>query len=284
MTCHRSATRPLLFMPMLAAASQVFGYESTFPSDWLKNVSQTQEEQPHWMTPLVTVTPRLEQEFRYDQSRQHVQNGTTVDNYGGNKGFEFIPSEDTEVIVGIPAYEQKATKATTVTGWADESFLLKYRLLASNEEGGNYIISTFLGLTVPTGDEAFSNHHTLFTPTLAAGKGWGGRESGFDIQSTLSAAIPSGGKDTLGIPVVWNIAVQAHVGKVFWPEMETSLTHWEDGTHAGKNQIAMTYGLILGRFTIENRVKAIVGLGYQAVETSFETFNHALLGTARLTF
>src|SRR5438477_5012549 len=25
------------------------------------------ESQPHWMTPVVTVTPRLEQEFRYDQ-------------------------------------------------------------------------------------------------------------------------------------------------------------------------------------------------------------------------
>src|SRR5690349_17368607 len=32
--------------------------------DWLNMASATQAAQPHWMTPLVTVTPRLEQEFR----------------------------------------------------------------------------------------------------------------------------------------------------------------------------------------------------------------------------
>ena len=36
-------------------------------SDWFARVSKTQAEQPHWITPLVTVTPRLEQELRYDQ-------------------------------------------------------------------------------------------------------------------------------------------------------------------------------------------------------------------------
>jgi hypothetical protein len=29
-------------------------------------VSKTQAEQPHWITPVNTTTPRLEQEFRYD--------------------------------------------------------------------------------------------------------------------------------------------------------------------------------------------------------------------------
>jgi hypothetical protein len=36
-------------------------------------VSASQEAQPHWMTPLVTVTPRLEQELRWDFYDQ--QNG-----------------------------------------------------------------------------------------------------------------------------------------------------------------------------------------------------------------
>ena len=31
---------------------------------WLDMVSASQAAQPSWMTPLVTVTPRLEQEFR----------------------------------------------------------------------------------------------------------------------------------------------------------------------------------------------------------------------------
>ena len=31
-------------------------------------MNRTQAEQPHWVTPLVTVTPRLEQEFRTDRA------------------------------------------------------------------------------------------------------------------------------------------------------------------------------------------------------------------------
>src|SRR5438094_8143177 len=35
-------------------------------ASWFDRVLTTKAEQPRWMTPLVTVTPRLEQEFRYD--------------------------------------------------------------------------------------------------------------------------------------------------------------------------------------------------------------------------
>ncbi|MGH9782363.1 MAG: hypothetical protein ACRD33_11165, partial [Candidatus Acidiferrales bacterium] len=35
-------------------------------SGWLARASATQAEQPHWITLLATVTPRLEQEIRYD--------------------------------------------------------------------------------------------------------------------------------------------------------------------------------------------------------------------------
>jgi hypothetical protein len=41
---------------------------------WLDMVSASQAAQPSWMTPLVTVTPRLEQEFRWDfYDQQKVQ-------------------------------------------------------------------------------------------------------------------------------------------------------------------------------------------------------------------
>ena len=50
-------------------------------------VSHTQAEQPHWITPLVTVTPRLEQELRYDFSWQE-KFGVTTGLYGGGKGVE----------------------------------------------------------------------------------------------------------------------------------------------------------------------------------------------------
>ena len=60
---------------------------------WLDMVSATQAAQPSWMTPLVTVTPRLEQEFRFDfYSQQNAPatspngNGQHLDNYGGPGG------------------------------------------------------------------------------------------------------------------------------------------------------------------------------------------------------
>src|SRR5262249_52675283 len=49
-----------------------------FFASWLRMVARTQSEQPHWVTPVATTTPRLEQEYRYDMSWQTQPNGTTT--------------------------------------------------------------------------------------------------------------------------------------------------------------------------------------------------------------
>ena len=41
-------------------------------------VSETQADQPHWITPLNTTTPRLEQEFRYDIQWQTHNSGVAA--------------------------------------------------------------------------------------------------------------------------------------------------------------------------------------------------------------
>src|ERR1700722_16906242 len=64
--------------------------------NWFPRVTQIQSEQPHWITPLVTVTPRLEEEVRYDQFFQSMRNGLATDNFGGGKGIELIPFQNTE--------------------------------------------------------------------------------------------------------------------------------------------------------------------------------------------
>jgi hypothetical protein len=74
-----------------------------------------------------------------------------LDNYGAGKGLELIPTSDTELILGVPAYETRKTPKGTQSGWADETFLLKYRAVSANEESGNYIVTGFLGVSVPTG-------------------------------------------------------------------------------------------------------------------------------------
>ena len=48
---------------------------------------------------------------------------------------------------------------------------VKQRLISANEENGNYIVTTFLGVQAPTGQVPFTNDAWVMTPTLAAGKG-----------------------------------------------------------------------------------------------------------------
>src|SRR5690348_14714063 len=63
---------------------------SDYFRNWFARVEQAQASQPHWMTPVVTVTPRLEQEVRYDQYWQHLGNGAEVNTFGSGKGLELI--------------------------------------------------------------------------------------------------------------------------------------------------------------------------------------------------
>jgi hypothetical protein len=52
--------------------------EDGFLADWFNMVSETQADQPHWITPLSTTTPRLEPEFRYDIQGQTHYGGVTA--------------------------------------------------------------------------------------------------------------------------------------------------------------------------------------------------------------
>jgi len=258
--------------------------------DWFPRVTRIQSEQPHWITPLVTVTPRLEEEYRYDQLWEAQPHGKALDNFGANKGLELIPFENTEVILGVPGWiahngtlpkppRQGATKPD-VDGWADETFLVKYRLLSANEDNGNYILTVFMGFSAPTGSDGNSSRHAIFTPTVAFGKGWGD----FDFQSTLGIAVPNGGMQRLGAPLAYNTAFQYRLFKYFWPEFEVNYTWWPNGEKTGVNQVFLTPGIIIGRIPIHDRVGLTFGAGYQVAVTHQPAYNNAVIATARIPF
>ena len=229
--------------------------------DWFNRVDRAQAAQPHWITPVATTTPRLEEEFRYDQFFEKLGNGGTLHNFDGGKGLELIPSENVELIFGLPPYIERSqpTKPRSTSGFNDLPFLLvKYRLLSANEQSGNYIVTAFLQGSAPTGIEALSQHTYLITPTLAAGWGYGD----FDIQSTIGIAFPTDYSKRTGDIVTWNTTLQYHIWKI-WPELEMNDTFWLGGTRAGRHQIFLTPGAVLGRFPFGWRAKAIVGVGYQ---------------------
>ncbi|MGC2460563.1 MAG: hypothetical protein WA446_06260 [Steroidobacteraceae bacterium] len=264
-------------------ATRAPGWRDFF-AQWFAVSDAAKESQPHWMTPLVTVTPRLEQEFRYDQYWQTRAGGVEFDNYGNGKGFEFIPTPSTEVIIGVPAYEIKQTPKGNTYGWADETLLAKYRFISAKEEQGNYIVTGFLGVSLPSGNLAFTNRKGIVTPTIAAGKGWGTRNAGVDIQSTLGVGIPVADEKAIGTTVTWNTSLQAHVFGKLWPEIEANYTSYHDGAHAGKDQLALTAGVIAGRYALGPRARLILGAGYEWPVSSFSIYDHIRLATARVAF
>jgi hypothetical protein len=251
--------------------------------NWFTRVSQIQAEQPHWVTPLVTVTPRLEEELRYDQLYESDHDDHSLTSFGGGKGLELIPAQNIELIIGIPSYQTQFSSPQHKDGWTDESFLIKYRLLSANEQEGNYILTAFMGLSVPNGSDNTTGHHYLYTPTLAGGKGWGD----FDIQSTLGVTIPDNGsvKTGSGTPILSNTALQYHVMKYFWPEVEANFTYWPNGEHDEMSQLYITPGLLIGRLPIAGRLGLTFGVGYQmAVTDEHPNYRNNLVFSVRLPF
>jgi hypothetical protein len=253
-------------------------------------VSATQAAQPHWITPLVTVTPRLEQEFRTDFVRQYTPKGATTWNYGNGKGLEFIPERHTEILLNVPPYLRHSNDAPD--GFGDVSFLLKERILARNEQHGNAILTAFLGASVPTGKNGNGSCCAIVTPTLAMGKGFGG----LALTTTAGGSLPVTGQQKLGHTIAWNSVAQYRLGRSglggrCWPEFEVNASFYKGGANDGKVAAFGTPGIVFGRFPLRHdaqgepgRLGLTFGAGEQIAMTRFHTCNHALVLTARLPF
>lgn len=244
----------------------------------LRTSSRADAEQPHWIAPLFTVTPRLLEQLRFDVAQQ-VKNGFTTTNFGGGKGLELIPTERTEITVSTLPYLAHS-KPGVEDGFGDMSFLLKYRVAAGNEEKGNYIVSAFLGATLPTGSYSNGATSAAILPTLAAGKGWGK----FDFQTTFGAAIPTAHLDKLGTPLAHNVAFQYRVLGKFWPELEVNSTFWANGAQAGNKQVLLSPGLIVGKLHLWRRLGMTVGGGVQIPVTHFHVQDRNHLMSVRFPF
>jgi len=271
---------------LLFVAGVVFCFGSSFTraqdgyfSDWFQRVDKTQKEQPHWVTPLATTTPRLEEEFRYDQLWAVNSKGITTNNYDGGKGLELIPAEKIEVIFNLPPYLAHNNPADH-DGFGDVAFLVKYRVLSANEEHGSYILTVFLGWSLPTGTYTNGGLHAVITPTIAYGKGFGQ----FDAQGTFGVVFPIADTNLVGRNYLWNNTFQYRVLRKFWPEVELNSTFFQDGPHDGKKQTFVTPGLVIGRFHVGKRLGFTIGGGYQIAATHFHTNNHNAILSVRFPF
>jgi hypothetical protein len=274
----RRSGLPLVAMVIFILSNLAFPQDGYF-AGWFARVDKTKDEQPHWVTPIATTTPRLEEEYRYDQLWQTNAKEITTNNYDGGKGLELIPYEKVEVIFNVPPYLAH-NDPTVHDGFGDVAFLVKYRLLAANEKHGGYILTAFLGWSLPTGDHKNGALHPVITPTIAYGKGF----AGFDLQGTFGVGLPTADANLLGRTFVWNNAFQYRVLRKFWPEVELNSTLIQDGPNDGKKQIFVTPGLVMGRFRLWGRVGFTVGGGFQIATTRVHSTNHNGILSVRFPF
>jgi hypothetical protein len=277
----------------LFLAALIFCLSSTFTSaqdgffaDWFNMVSKTQAEQPHWITPLATTTPRLEQEFRYDIQWQTHNSSVTTDNYGVSKGLEIIPAKNFEVILAVPPYIVNNPDSPH-DGFGDWQFLVKYRIAAGNEEHGNYILTVFYQMSFPTGEYQEGALSPIITPTIAYGKGY----KNFDVQGTLGYSLSTGNGAAIGNNLLWNNTFQYRIFKKIWPEIEVNLNQYHGGNnnivptaHPGETLVYLTPGLVLGRFNLWHRLAFTAGGGFEIATTSFHPTNHIPILSIRFPF
>ena len=290
-----------LAMTLVPLAAQADPLDPIFVQQWMEMATATQAAQPHWMTPLVLVTPRLEQELRfdfYDQQNGSVSNGQGngqhIYNYGGPGGIraELIPTYYTELILAAPPIENAWGPKGPGQGPGDwPMFLVKDRFISANEQDGNYILSGFFQMSAPLATPGkISNNVLVAQPTLAGGKGWGD----FDIEMTISqqypvAAYGMGSTGTtltnFGDPILWNTVFQYHFMQYFWPELEVNYEYWPNGEHSGLSQVLLTPGIVFGRFPLgPARQNLIFGVGYQFAVTPNPVVYNNLVATIRYTF
>jgi len=257
--------------------------QSSFAERWEQRASATQKQQPTWPPPLATTFPGLIQVARTDFIRQTASNHVQTWNLDGSKGLNLIPCANTELDLNLPPYF-KHSATTVADGVGDLSFLLKYRFLAGNAQHGSRVASAFLTGTVPTGSYKNGSTDASIAPGVAVGKGLGW----FDVQSALSATLPVHNAAVLGRPVAWNTTLQMHTLQFLWPEVEFNATYFKGGPNDGKSQTFATPGLLLARkvhpHDASSRLGLCAGAGEQIALSSFHSYNHGILATARLLF
>ena len=153
-----------------------------------------------------------------------------------------------------------------------------------HEQHGSYTLSAFVLTTVPTGTYKERIDERQRGANARGRKGV--RASGRAVDT--GATLPTGSQATAtsGRPIGWNTAVQYHIGKLFFPEVESNATYYKGGTNDGRMQEFLTPGIVIGKCALhperpQSRPGLAFGGGMQIATGHFHAYNHALILTAR---
>jgi hypothetical protein len=272
-----------LFVLLAATTSNLLSQDNFF-SNWETRTSAAQAKQPPWPPPVVSPYPMLIQVFRADFTRQITPTLTSTWNYGASRGLNLIPGFNSEFDFYYPPYIQH-NNPKVKDGFGDVGFLYKYRILSRSEKEGNYLLSAQLTATIPTGSHTNGSPDASVSPTLLSGKGFGK----LDVMSCLGGTLPAEETNKLGRSIAWNTTVQYHLGKYFWPELESNSTYFFGGKNDGKKQNFLTPGIVFSKFKFhpsdqDSRTGVAFGAGVQIATSQFHTYNHELAITSRFIF
>jgi len=256
-----------------AQAAWIKGYEA--------RLKATLAQQPDWATPLITVSPRLEEDLRIDFVRQSIPAGQQTWNYGNTKGVQIVPFRRIELRFSPPPFITHSDPKVE-DGFGDVAFRAKVRLYGSNKEHRDAIVTALLGASVPTGKSGNGSCCAILTPALEAGKGFGK----LDVITSLGGSLPVSNATGLGRQVVWNNALQYHATHLLWGEAEISSTVYRGGKNDGNTQTFVTPGVIVSRIpmTRSGNLALSLSVGEQIALTHFNTYNHSPIFAVRLRF
>jgi hypothetical protein len=257
--------------------------QNDFFSKWQARASATQAKQPGWTVPVISPYPMLIQVFRTEFTRQIAPARTQTWNYGDTKGVNVIPFARTEFDFYPPPYIQHNSKAKD--GFGDVAFVGKFRILSRNEKSGNYLLTTGLVATIPTGSYSNGAKDATVMPQLSAGKGFGH----FDAFSTVSGTLPVHNGATAGRPIAINTVAQYKLGKYVTPDVEDNATFYKGGANDGKTQNFIAPGVMFGKFKLQPhdpkaRSGFAFGVAEQIATSHFHAYNHSLYFTGRFLF
>ena len=261
-----------------------------FFDDWAAWAGAAKASQPSWASPIATTSALLGQRFRFEVQQQQAGNGTDTTELDNGKGLDLIVSDTQEIRIALPPYTIRtgSPSQTGLTGFGDwQLFRFKQRLFSSPQDQGNYVVSAWLRIGLPTGVARLTNHAVTLSPTLGFGKGWGP----FVIQGNLGGVIPTAYEGKLGERIVSNMAFQYRVWGMLWPEMEVNWTYYPNGPRGGLSRVYLTPGISIARIPLTRDFSLTLAIGYQsAVAPSYRAkpltppFNNAWLFSSSIGF
>jgi hypothetical protein len=245
--------------------------------------TELKELQPTWITPLVGTTPLLGQFVREEFVRQKVVGGYPVWNIGNGKGPSILTSSRTEADLAIPNYVVHGAAPGT-DGVGDFCLTARYRIVSGNQHHGNFSLAAIASQTWTTG--LAKNGAVAWTRgiTVSGGKAFGR----FAALSSLGTTIPAtSGLSSLGRPVLWNTAFEAHVTPKLWAQVESNATFYSGGTHDGAKQNYLTPGVFLvpmRPWSEKSKSYCLLGVGMQIAASHYHASDHNLVIDTKIYF